>query len=345
MSAFEKVLSEKDYDIIHVFGTELLHTHEMASLMDKQKTVISIQGLIYAYADLFFTGIPHNYIKKSPVKTLINRIHTADFLRLGQEGFYKVGESEKQFIKSAKYIIGRTEWDRACIEKLNPEVTYYNCFEILRDEFYAKDRWNEERCEKHSVFISQGDYPIKGLHLALKAFSDLKKIYPDLKVYLAGEKHVSHTSPLKRAVSGYLYEYNGYIEKLIRKYDLADNIVHLGKLSAEQMKQQYLNANVYVLPSLIENSSNSLGEAMMLGVPCVASNVGGMSDMLVDKSEGYLYPLNETYMLEHYIKKVFDGKMPKEMLDRAAAHAARTHNRKKNTEQLIKIYNDIASHK
>ena len=44
-----------------------------------------------------------------------------------------------------------------------------------------------------------------------------------------------------------------------------------------------------MLPSSCENSPNSLGEAMLLGMPCVASNAGGIPDMLAAGREGLLY--------------------------------------------------------
>ena len=59
---------------------------------------------------------------------------------------------------------------------------------------------------------------------------------------------------------------------------MEDKIEFLGRLSAEGMKQAYLDANVFVMPSTIENSPNSLGEAMLLGVPCVAADVGGVAE-------------------------------------------------------------------
>ena len=55
------------------------------------------------------------------------------------------------------------------------------------------------------------------------------------------------------------------------------------------MRQAYLEADVFLLPSQSENSPNSLGEAMLLGLPCVASNAGGIPDMLADGQEGLLY--------------------------------------------------------
>ena len=67
----------------------------------------------------------------------------------------------------------------------------------------------------------------------------------------------------------------GGIEIVVKE----DQFEFEGFLSAEKMKRLLLESNVFVCPSSIENSPNSLGEAMLLGVPCVASDVGGIADM------------------------------------------------------------------
>ena len=65
--------------------------------------------------------------------------------------------------------------------------------------------------------------------------------------------------------------------------------------------------HVALIPSAIENSPNSLAEAMLVGTPIVASYVGGVPDMLKDKEEGFLYCYNDPGMLATYISKIFES--------------------------------------
>lgn len=67
----------------------------------------------------------------------------------------------------------------------------------------------------------------------------------------------------KLKISGY----GKYLRKLMEENGLEDKITVLGQLSDVQMKEAYLNSHVFVCPSALENSPNSLGEAMLLGVP------------------------------------------------------------------------------
>ena len=52
------------------------------------------------------------------------------------------------------------------------------------------------------------------------------------------------------------------------------------------MKDRFLKSHMYLCPSAIENSPNSLGEAMLLGVPCVAADVGGISSIFENGKDG-----------------------------------------------------------
>ena len=99
--------------------------------------------------------------------------------------------------------------------------------------------------------------------------------------------------------------YQKYLADLAEKLGIAGKIEFMGKLSAEEMKAEFLRANVFALPSTIENSPNSLGEAMLLGVPCVAGNVGGVSNLMTHGEEGFVYQSTAAYMLGFYIRQVF----------------------------------------
>ena len=136
--------------------------------------------------------------------------------------------------------------------------------------------------------------------------------------------------------------YSKYLGKLIKKYKLENNVEFLGFLSGEKMAERFLKSNVFVSPSSIENSPNSVGEAMLLGVPTVSSDVGGVKNMLTHEQEGFIYPADEPYMLEYYVSKIFeDSDLAYKFSKNAKEHAEHTHNRSLNGKTLMEIYNKI----
>lgn len=214
------------------------------------------------------------------------------------------------------------------------DAKYYFCNETLREEFYDETKWSYNGCIPHSIFVSQATYPIKGFHQLIKALPLILRRYPDAVVRVAGG------NPTKcNGINGLLHYtgYGKYLRRLIEKDNLSDRIVFLGGLNAEQMKNEYLHCNVFVCPSSIENSPNSLGEAQILGVPCVASYVGGIPDMM-QGDDGNMYRFEEVEMMAEKICRVFAGNICKNNM---VGIAKERHNPQTNSLQLLNIYNEI----
>lgn len=335
---FCRQLKEFQPDVIHIWGTEYAHTLAMVNAAEKEgclhRVIISIQGLCSVYADHYAEGLPFSIVYQSTFRDLLRR----DNIRQQQKKFALRGELEVLALKKVSHIIGRTDWDRACVRQINPGAVYHKCNETLRPAFYD-DRWSYAGCAKHRIFASSCAYPVKGFHYLLGAFARVLREYPDARLYVPGRAPCTGT--LRRRILANSYE--KYLHSLIRRHDLEDKVVFLGNLSAEQMKENYLSANVFTLPSTIENSPNSLGEAMVLGVPCVSSDVGGVTTLMTHNEEGFVYQSTAPYMLAHYICQVFAMEdAAQDMGGRARQHALETHDPRKNLEDLLKIYDTIA---
>ena len=207
----------------------------------------------------------------------------------------------------------------------------------MRQPFY-QEVWRYEGCKKHRIFASSCVYPVKGFHYLLEAFSIVLERYPDAILSVPGESFFARGIKEKLRQQYYFR----YLEKLCQERGLTEKIEFLGDLNAHQMKKAYLEANVFALPSTIENSPNSLGEAMLLGVPCVAADVGGVSNLL-KTGEGYVYQSTAPYMLAEYIMRVFQmGEEAEKMGALARRHAQLTHDPEGNLEALLAIYRQIA---
>ena len=109
------------------------------------------------------------------------------------------------------------------------------------------------------------------------------------------------------------------------------------------MRQAYLEADAFLLPSGCENSPNSLGEAMLLGLPCVASAVGGIPSMLANGTEGLLYgDALDADALARAVLQVLHSPDGGAAMGRAArARALQTHDAARNAADLLHIYESI----
>ncbi|QII82417.1 glycosyltransferase family 4 protein [Jeotgalibaca arthritidis] len=334
--SFETLLNNLKPDIVHIYGTEIAHTLSMVNMCKKLgvETIISIQGLVSVYAQHIYANLPFSAVYGFTIRNVLRK----DSVYLHKKTFELRGENEVESLENTNHIIGRTTWDKACSNQINPKANYHFCNETLREEFY-KHQWSINDCEKHSIFLSQGQYPIKGLHYMLEAMPIILKKFPGAKVYISG-KDITKSDSIKDKLL--LTYYGKYIRKMISSLGLEEKVVFTGPLDEQKMCQRYLKSNVFVCPSSIENSPNSLGEAMVLGVPCVASDVGGVSDMLKHKEEGFVYQTDAPYMLAHYVCEIFENEdLALKFSKNAREHALTTHDRDANTRRLIEIYEEI----
>ena len=131
--------------------------------------------------------------------------------------------------------------------------------------------------------------------------------------------------------------------RLAAQLGVAGHIRYTGPLDASAMRQAYLEADVFLLPSSCENSPNSLGEAMLLGLPCVAAAVGWIPSMLEDGREGYLYgdALDEKALANAILRVLQSPDGGTAMGQAARARALQTHDAARNADDLIHIYETI----
>ena len=329
---FKKIARDFNPEIVHIHGTEYSHSSAYVNACGNTNVVVSIQGLVSVYADYYFGGISILAIKPS-----VRDIVRSDSLARQKKNMEKRGVSEIDLLKKVNHIIGRTTWDRSHIWALNPAANYHFCNETLRAGFYNKE-WTHSNCEPYSIFLSQAHYPIKGIQQLIKALPVIKKHYPSVKVYVAGSDFID-VSRIKK--NGFAL----YMQKLMQQFGVTNDIVFLGNLAEEQMAEQFQKAHVFVCPSAIENSPNSIGEAQLVGVPVVASYVGGSMDMVEDGKTGFLYRFEDTNILAYRICQLFGNGDLCEIFSRNGKSQANTrHNAKINALTLLNIYKEIKQH-
>lgn len=318
-------------DIVHIHGTELPFGWAWLNVCSSKNVVLSIQGMISVITRYYLAGIT--------AKEIVENITIRDLVRQTlfgeQREFYKRGLREIEVIKKVKHVIGRTSFDFVHCKAINPQIEYHFCNESLRKEFY-EGKWCYEKCTPHTIFLSQGAYPLKGLHMVLRALPYVKELYPDVMVRVAGDDLI-HYSGIKSIL--HLSGYGKILRKIIKKYKLDKHLVFTGRLDAEGMRREYLKANLFVCPSSVENSPNSLGEAQLLGTPVVASYAGGIPDMMLEDAEN-MYQFEEIEMLAEKIIRIF--KLNNTInTNKMRTVARQRHDVNANVQELLGIYNKI----
>ena len=330
----EEVLRRVRPDILHSEGTEGAFTLRFFRTW-KGKNSVSLQGVLNGYEPYEYGDLP---VADMLFSFRYREMLIAAVLMSNKFLFFKKRMAkERETIRLARNIIGRTTWDRAHAYAINPKAPYHHCHHILRDPFY-RIRWSPESCERHTIFIGNAAAPRKGAHFLLHALTQLKEEYPRIKVYIAGEKPKRrHRFDWKRVVG-----YSAYINWLIARLGLERHVFFTGVLQADELAERMARCHLFVLPSAIENSPTTLSEAMIMGVPSVSAFTGGVQDMAKDGEEALFYRDNDPKMLAYQIKRIFDDDTLAARLSvRARQRAAADHDPEANVERMVRIYRHI----
>lgn len=340
---FSHVLEKEQPDLVHIWGTEFPQSWALAKVSDPSRTLVSVQGLVHTFEHHACAGIPESVCRTTWLHRLYRRMgrHISS-IEEQRRSFAQRAETERRVLARVEHVNGGTAWGDGCARLIQPEVRLHPCGLILRSSFYGEEVWDPDACTPHSIFALY-NYPLKGFHKLLEALVPVVARYPDTKVYVAGNRCLyRQLSGWKRKLMELAPDYDWYVQGLIEQYGLKDNLEFLGYLTEQQMKEQFLRSQVFVSPSAIENHATMLGEAMITGVPSIASCVGGLQEMIDHGSDGFLYPFNEPYTLAGYILRLFeDRELAIRFSRRGRAHAQRTYDREGNCRRLLEIYETI----
>ena len=120
------------------------------------------------------------------------------------------------------------------------------------------------------------------------------------------------------------------------------NIEFLGKTSSSGISELMCKTSFFIHTSYIENSPNSVCEAQILGVPVIATNVGGISSLITNNVTGILVPANDPFYLAPQIIELYNNKdKSKRLGEKGRLEAQLRHDKTTIINDLISIYKKI----
>jgi glycosyltransferase involved in cell wall biosynthesis len=235
-------------------------------------------------------------------------------------------------------VIVENEWCESYCKAIAPNCKTFKSKLSIKQEFYGYE-WKADNMKPYTIMSNSVTSQIKGVHMLLKAMSIVIKKYPETKLLITGEKTRFENNPFK------IWRINGYtkyLKSLIEEHDLKNSICFLGELSSSQMAEQMANSNVFVMSSSIENHSSILMEAMIVGIPCISSFVGGIPEYLHHNVNGLLYRFEDYEILAFNIIKIFDDII---FASKIALNGRITMRNSRNAnnikEEFLGIYNNV----
>ena len=162
---------------------------------------------------------------------------------------------------------------------------------------------------------------IKGLDLLINAIGVVFKTYQNIQLKILGKGDASI--------------YNKMIEDL----GIKNNILFLG---SQNSYDYYKKSDIFVLPSRSEGMSNSLLEAMSLGLPCIATNVSGVSDIIDDGENGFIVEIEDYRgMADKIIKLIENEELLYKFKTNSIQKIKNKFSMEKIAEMYYKLYNSL----
>lgn len=321
---FQQYLIEFSPGVIHFFGFESY----LAQLINRINLpfIVHVQGLLNPYSKVYFPpGFSQESVRRKSLfrEVILNNGFVYNYLEMRRRA-----QIEIELIRKTKNVCGRTCWDQSMIKSFNNQANYFHIDEVLRESFYIyQGRWQYKELDSIVITSTISESLYKGLDLILNTALILKSYFPNIQFEwrIIG---VSQNSYLVEQINNHL------------RIDLSFlPIKFMGNLPEQELCSLLLNSNIYVHPSYIENSPNSLCEAQILGLPVISTNVGGIGSIVENGVSGILVPSNAPFELACEIANLYEDKtLCVKFSDNAKRIAIKRHDKNRILQQLIDTY-------
>ncbi|MCX6158504.1 MAG: glycosyltransferase family 4 protein [Ignavibacteriae bacterium] len=231
---------------------------------------------------------------------------------------------ENETINDVNNYGGVSDWSIDYIKKINPEANIYYFPEAINKIFFE----NNDTVEREVDILYLGNIEErKGIELLIDIVKYIVTDYPKLAVKIIGSGD------------------NTYVDKLnikIANLNLRENISFLGRMDHENIKLHFDKAKMMVFPTQIDNTPNSVVEALASGLPVIASDVGGLSSLIKDGVSGYLFDRAKPDILKEKIILLLSDKYKLMELSTNARRIAKEIHYPTNVAiRAIEIYNEL----
>lgn len=328
----EEVLKQNGY----VTALKAVITKSKPSKMIKLKSYLRfyaeiLRGIFKAgeYDIIYVHFISHSAIPVLILKLLVGKplvlnTHGSDVLLKGRLAKI-LGLFNFLVVRVAEKVVVPSEFFKdVVIQKLGvspDKIIVYPSGGINTEIFkYEKKDLNDEG-EFVLGYVSRIDYE-KGCHIFVEVVKKLVQVLPHIKI--------------KGIMIGDGKDKDECL-KLIREYNLNENIEYLGALPQREIARYYPKFDLFVFPTRLNESLGLVGlEAMACGTPVVASAVGGPKTYIEQGQNGYLVDVDDVdgfvRAICHYVEL---SKEEKERIIENAYRTALRYENKKVTEYFI----------
>lgn len=280
---------------------------------------------------LHFTYPPYSFVTHLNIPVIIT-VHGLSSVRV--KGSYPKSDYlnlkfilypyfEKKALRNASRVITVSQWAKEESDKLigvDSKTVY-----IPNGVNYKKYCNIEPMQISHpSIFFIGRLVKFKGVDILIKSLQIVKKVYPDIHLYIAGNGPQSRN-----------------LKSLSRDLNLDSSITFLSFLSEEDKLKMLKSADIFVVPSRIETFGIVILEALASGIPIVASNTGGIPQILDNGKYGLLAETENSEDLAQKIIALIKNKSLRDELSEKGKQRAKEYSWDNVAFRTTELYSSI----
>lgn len=229
-------------------------------------------------------------------------------------------------LKQDTFITATSECLRNAVLKLNSDIKDIEVIPFGADTSLFK--YSERKpSDKIVIGIAKSLRPKYGIEILIRAFNDLiakhKNIY--LKIVGKGTNEMEY-------------------KKLIKDLNIEDSVEFLGFIEHSKLPALFAGFDIFVMPSVVEDESFGVAavEASATGLPVVATDVGGVSEVVKDNVTGYLIEKKNVEKLAAAIEKlILDPQLRLNMGKAGRDYVVQRYNWEENLLAMKNLYEKI----
>jgi glycosyltransferase involved in cell wall biosynthesis len=198
---------------------------------------------------------------------------------------------------------------------------------FARNDTLSRDPFPQRKKGLRLVFVGS-NWEIKGLDILLLALEKVRLRYPDVSLLVAGSKDNI---------------VNNKIKKLALEKNLDDIVIFAGQADRHCLTHFLWHSDIFVLPSRQEALGVAAIEAMSAGLPVIAAQVGGLTEIVRSPDEGMLFEVGDVDGLCKAISKLADSEETRLKLSVNGLRRSRDFNVHRMVERVRRLYREIQS--
>ncbi len=309
--ALRKVLKEFKPDIVQVHTMYEL-SPSVLFLLKKHPTVLTVHGSEDFVKSYLIWSFPTSFFKSDEISednlNFIGKLHYWYHVHISAFVYKFALKNVDTFVVFSKYM-------QNVLKKDGIESVYIpNATKLFESKPISND-------EFEILYVGRLE-SIKGVQFLIKAFTELKKDYSEITLSIVGTG-----------------SYIKILKDLVKKLFLEEDVIFYGHLNRDDLEKRYVKSSVVVIPSVWDEPFGKVGiEAMSVGRPVVASDVGGVSEWLIDRKTGYLVQPKNSNDIGKKIANLIENKELLKKMSVDSVMQAKNFSIEKHAEQILEVY-------